>query len=63
MLTATQVQKRLGISRETFRKLVNTGQLRAFKVGPEVSGHWRVSEEALAEFIERQTVKPAGVAS
>lgn len=58
MLTARQAREQLGISRETFRKLITSGQLEAFKVGTGTMGHWRVSEKALAEFIERNKVQP-----
>jgi excisionase family DNA binding protein len=59
MLTARQVQERLGISRETLRKLIGDGQLAAVKLGAGRTSPYRISEEALADFIERQTVKPA----
>ena len=55
MLTAEQVCDQLGISRETFRKLVRTGELRAMKTGPQEKAHWRISEEAVADYIRRRT--------
>jgi excisionase family DNA binding protein len=55
MLTAGQVCDQLGISRETFRKLVKRGELRAMKTGPQTNAHWRVSEEAVADYIRRRT--------
>ncbi len=60
MLTATQVRERLGISRSKLEELIRTGQIRAMKVSSGRTSPYRISEEALAEFIERQTVKPAG---
>jgi excisionase family DNA binding protein len=55
MLTAGQVCDQLGISRETFRKLVKRGDLRAMKTGPQVNAHWRISQEAVNDYINRRT--------
>ena len=55
MLTATQACERLGVSRETLRKLIKSGDLRAMKVGPGAHAHWRISEDALADYIRRRT--------
>jgi excisionase family DNA binding protein len=55
MLTATQTCERLGVSRETLRKLIKSGELRAMKIGPERAAHWRISEEAVADYIKRRT--------
>ncbi|HEY6279513.1 MAG TPA: helix-turn-helix domain-containing protein [Streptosporangiaceae bacterium] len=59
MLTASQVCERLRISRETLRQLIQSGQITAIRVGPGPTAHVRISEDALAEYVERQTVKPA----
>lgn len=59
MLTAKEVREQLGIGRDKLRELIQTGQLTAIRIGPEPNAPYRISEEALADFIERQTVKPA----
>ena len=59
MLTTSQVRERLGIGESKIAELIRTGQLRAVKLGTAPNASYRISEEALAEFIERNTVKPA----
>lgn len=61
MLTAAQVRERLGISDDTLRKLIKTGQIPAIKVGTGTLGHWRITEEDLNDYIERARVKPEAV--
>ena len=61
MLTAAQVRERLGISDDTLRRLIRTGQIPAIKVGAGAFGHWRITEEDLAAYIERVRVKPQAV--
>lgn len=59
MLTATQVCERLGISRDTLRKLINDGQFPgAMKATPGPLGHWRIPDESLAAYLERNAVTP-----
>ena len=58
MLTNSQVRKRLGIGRAEFLRLVRSGELRAIRIGKAPNSPYKVSEDALEEFIERQTVKP-----
>jgi excisionase family DNA binding protein len=58
MLTRRQVTQRLGIGKAEFLRLVNTGQLEAIRTGDAPNSPFRVSEEALAEFIERRKVQP-----
>lgn len=59
MLTATQVRQRLGIGRDKLRELIQSGQLTAIRLGDSPNAEYRISEEALADFIRRQTVRPA----
>jgi excisionase family DNA binding protein len=47
MLTVKQVATRLNVSPSTVRKLIDSGQLKAIRVGIQL----RVTEEALAEYI------------
>jgi excisionase family DNA binding protein len=58
MLTRSEVCKRLGIGRNEFQRLARTGELRAIRIGTAPNSPYRVSEEALAEFIEERTVRP-----
>lgn len=45
----TQLQEILGIGKNAVYKLLESGQLRSFRVGK----HWRVSQEMLDEFMEK----------
>lgn len=58
MLTATQVRERLGIGRSKLEELIKTGQIRAMKIGEAPNAPYRISEEAVQDFIDRNTVKP-----
>lgn len=55
-LTRAEACQRLRISRETFRKLVKSGQITVHRTGSAVNSHFRVSEQAIAEYLERQEV-------
>jgi excisionase family DNA binding protein len=59
MLTLKEVADRLRLSEEGARALVKSGDLKAMKAGPGLTSPWRITEEALAEYIERQTAKAA----
>jgi excisionase family DNA binding protein len=59
LLTATQVRERLGISESKLSELIRTGEIRAMRLGTGPKKQYRITEEALAEFIERNTVRPA----
>lgn len=52
-LTVTTVAERLDASKETARRLIKTGALQAFRLSG-ARGPWRVTEEDLAAYIERQ---------
>ncbi len=58
MLTGAQVRERLGIGKEKFLELVKTGELAAIKLGAAPNAPYRISEEALEDFIERARVVP-----
>ena len=47
-LTPTEVQQLLYIGRNTFYKLVNSGELPAFRIGKL----WRVSRKALVNYLK-----------
>lgn len=63
MLTATQVRQRLGVGRAKVSELIQTGELEAVKIGDAPNSPYRISEEALAAYIERRKVVPAAAAS
>ena len=48
-LTPLEVQQLLYIGRNTFYKLVNSGELPAFRIGKL----WRVSREALENYVKK----------
>lgn len=54
-LSAAEARERIGVSRETFRKLIKSGDLVAHKSGSAPNSHYRISEDALAEYLQRQT--------
>jgi excisionase family DNA binding protein len=58
MLTRSVVCARLGIGKDEFLRLVRTGELRAIRTGKAPNSPYKVSEEALAEYIESVTVQP-----
>ena len=59
-LSSEEACKRLRLSRDTLHKLIKSGALRAHKTSPGRTAPYRISEEAIAEYIRRQT---AGAAS
>ena len=59
MLTAAEAREQLGVSRETLRKLIKSGDLKATKTGGSRNSHYRLSEDDIADYIERASVKAA----
>ena len=58
-LSAAEACERLRVSRETLRKLIKSGDLKAHKVGTGRTSPYRISEEEAEAYIDRQTVKVA----
>ncbi len=58
-LSAAEARERIGVSRETLRKLIKTGSLKAHKSGTARNSHYRISERAVADYIEQHTVRAA----
>ena len=58
MLTRQDVCKRLGIGQNRFYELVRSGELSAFRTDTKRNSPYKVSEEALADYIERNRVVP-----
>ena len=56
-LSARQARERIGVSRETLRKLIRSGVLTAHKSGTAPNSHYRITEEAVADYLKRQTVE------
>jgi len=54
MLTFAEVCQRLRITPKTLRKLINAGEIAAVRVGG--NGAYRISHQALADYLERNTV-------
>ena len=61
MLTAGEVCERLGISQRTLFRLIRSGRLTASKTGPAKNSRIRVSEEDLADYMERAKIQPEAV--
>lgn len=57
LLTPAEVCERLGISERSLKSLLRSGAIRAAKIGSAPNSPWRISEEAIADYIERQTVQ------
>jgi excisionase family DNA binding protein len=58
-LTAAEACERLRVSRDTLHKMIKTGILKAHKAGKGVTSPYRISEEDIAAYIERQTARAA----
>ena len=58
-LTAAEARERLGVSRETLRKLIKSGALKAQKVSDGPTSPYRIGEEDVQSYIDRQTAKAA----
>lgn len=59
-LTFAETCERLRVSHETLRKLIKQELLRgAYKIGPGRNSPYRIPEQAIAEYIERQTARAA----
>ncbi len=56
-LSAAEACIRLRVSRETLRKLIKSGGLTAHKTSPGRTAPYRISEEAIDDYLERQTVE------
>jgi excisionase family DNA binding protein len=63
MLTLAEAAERLRLSTRFLREEIYAGRLKAMKAGAGPSSPYRISEENLADYIERQTVQPEGAAS
>lgn len=62
MLTIVEAATRLHVSRDTVRRLVLSGALKAYKLGcekGEMGGRYIIPESALAEWLESRAVTPA----
>lgn len=55
-LSAAETRERLRVSRDTLSKLIKSGDLKASKIGSFRNSPYRISEEDLAEYLERQAV-------
>lgn len=63
MLTRSDVCKRLRIGKNRYHELIKSGELPAIRTGTAPNSPYKVSEEALADYIERSKVVPRRVAS
>jgi excisionase family DNA binding protein len=59
LLTLDEAAAKLRISAEAVRLEIKAGRIKALKAGPGRTSPWRISEEALADYIADQTVKAA----
>lgn len=50
-LTVEQVAASLGLSEKTVRKYINTGELKAFKLGTS----WKITKDDLQTFIQTKS--------
>ena len=60
--TTQEVMDHLGISRETLRQLVKSGEIEAIKLDAQTDGGsnsaLRYSDDTIADYIKRHTVQP-----
>ena len=61
-LTAAEAAARLGVVPEQVRRLVRGGELAAHRTGSGPNSHYRISEQAIADYIKRHSA-PAKAAS
>jgi excisionase family DNA binding protein len=52
MLTPKEAMEALGISKNTMYRLLNTGEIKAARVGGKI---WRISRKALSDYAKTQT--------
>ncbi len=60
LLTFEEARSRLGVSRETLRRRIASGQLEAFKIGDHMTSPYRIYETAIAAYLGEHRVVPAG---
>lgn len=58
-LTAAEARERLGVSRETLRKLIKSRALTAHKITDGLTSPYRISEEAVEAYLDAQRAKVA----
>lgn len=58
-LTFAEACERLRVSHETLRRLIKSELLQAHKIGPGRTSPYRISEQAITEYLKRQTVEAA----
>lgn len=58
-LSSEEACKRLRLSRDTLHKLIRTGALAAHKTSSGRTAPYRISEDAIADYIKRQTAAAA----
>ena len=56
-LTVAEVAERLGVSRDTVKRMVKDGELSAVK-GAASNSWFRISEESFAAWVAAHTVQP-----
>jgi excisionase family DNA binding protein len=56
-LSAAEACERLRVSRETLRKLIKSGGLTAHKTSSGRTAPYRISEQAIEEYLKRQTIE------
>lgn len=62
-LSRAQAQERIGVSRDTLRKLVKSGALKAHKLGDARNSPLRFSPEDIDAYMERCAVKADSAAA
>lgn len=51
-----QAAKRLGVSAKTIKRRIESGEIKAFKLGDSKNSPVRISEESLIEYVHRCTI-------
>lgn len=59
LLTSAQARARLQIGRDKLRELISEGELTAIKHGDAPNSPYRITEESIADYVERRTVQAA----
>ena len=56
-LTSVEACERLRLSRDTLHKLIHSGALAAHKTSTGRTAPYRISEAAIADYLQRQTAE------
>ncbi len=51
-MTLREAAARLGCAAVTMRRMIKDGKIQAYRIGDPVTGHFRVTEQALKDYLK-----------